>query len=114
MKIVVTGGRGYEDFDMVARVLDSLDPDEVYVGDCPTGVDAITLQWCQVSKVKRQRFKARWTEFGRAAGPRRNREMLNAAVEDEVKILVAFPGGKGTKDCTYAATRLDMIVLRVG
>lgn len=44
------------------------------------------------------------------AGPRRNRRMLASFHAD---LLVAFPGGKGTRDCVAAAGELGIEVRRV-
>ena len=43
---------------------------------------------------------ADWKQYGRGAGPIRNREMLQYSEPD---IVVAFPGGAGTADMIRAA-----------
>jgi hypothetical protein len=76
--------------------------DEVWVGDCPTGVDR-----CVRATVRSRRMlvvaHAPWDEFGTPAGPLRNSLMANAA-----DVLYAFPerhevaAGSGTWDCIRA------------
>lgn len=111
MKIVVTGGRDKKDFKNVKLVHDVLDPfrfliDKVFVGDAD-GVDKTTRKMFLDAIV----YHANWDLHGNAAGPIRNREMLEAAGKDA--IVIAFPGGRGTENCVKQAKELGMIVLRV-
>lgn len=55
-----------------------------------------------------QVYEADWGKHGRAAGPIRNRKML-----EHVELLIAFPGGRGTEDCIRAAHEQGIPVLRV-
>lgn len=111
MKIVVTGGRDYEDWAMVQEVLDRLNPSHVYVGDCPTGADEMARAWCDNNKVNYTIFVANWDKFKKAAGPLRNAEMLGKAGHEAT--VLAFPGGKGTDNCVKTAIQKNMIILRV-
>src|SRR5205814_8336119 len=65
MKIVVTGGRDYQDTNMLYDVLSTLKPTKVFVGDCPTGVDRMVSEWCDEHKVSHTIFVANWDEFGK-------------------------------------------------
>ncbi len=111
MKIVVTGGRDYEDEAMIYDVLDGLSPTTLFVGDCPTGADRVAREWAETTGVELRVFEADWTKHGKAAGPVRNGQMLNAAGPD--CFVVAFKGGRGTSDCARQAVGKNMIVLRV-
>jgi hypothetical protein len=74
------------------------------VGDCQTGVDSITKSFLETSGWPFKEFFADWAVHGKAAGPIRNREMINYGAD----LLIAFPdsGSRGTKDCaTYAASK---------
>lgn len=112
MQIIVTGGRDYTDWRAVNRVLDTLNPDRVIVGDCPTGVDKYVLQWVRKGKVDYMVYRAKWGRHGRAAGPIRNHKMVddNAIITD---LVIAFPGGNGTEDCKCYARNKGLIVLEV-
>ena len=111
--LVVTGGRDYKHEKRVHELLKRIDPEVVYVGDCPTGVDKFTRYWCDKSAVPFRVFEAQWDDFGKAAGPIRNKEMIEAAAQDVVKpILLAFPGGRGTEDCVMHAKYYKIPVLR--
>jgi len=112
--IVITGGRDYKDKKTVFKVLNVLNPQKIYVGDCPTGVDKFVLEW-QTNNMRTAllQFKADWDEHGRAAGPIRNKEMILAAKQDNFDFVIAFPGGKGTVDCVKHAKNAGFVVLRV-
>jgi hypothetical protein len=111
MKLVCTGGRDYEDHNMVADLLTTLKPEEVYVGDCSTGLDKLVVEVCQDYSIPCRVFEARWDEHGRAAGPIRNQEMIAAA--DSEALVLAFPGGRGTEDTVTRAKARNMMILRV-
>jgi hypothetical protein len=100
--LVVTGGRRFDRPEAVFAPLDSLHSKHprlfLFVGDCPGGVDLLAWRWATERGVTRRRFNAQWRRFGLAAGPRRNREMVRAAVETpaEGRGVAVFPGGRGT------------------
>ena len=89
--------------------------DEMSVGDCPTGVDELVYR---LLGDRARVFRADWDAHGRAAGPKRNGEMVRWAAEVRPSLLVAFPapGGRGTRDCIGQAVDagLHVIVEPVG
>jgi hypothetical protein len=101
MIVAVTGGRNYTDMKKVWDVLDAHlinDPDMIlHVGDA-TGLDTMALEWAVFRGVEFHRFIAEWDKYGRAAGPIRNKEMING-----VDMLYSFPGGRGTAHATSYA-----------
>jgi hypothetical protein len=111
MRIVVTGGRLFDEADYIEHVLSLLRPTQIAFGDCPTGLDAIAWEWAKGRGLPWERFEASWTEEGRAAGPRRNGRMLREFKPD---LVVAFPGGRGTIDCVRQATEMGLRVVCVG
>jgi hypothetical protein len=111
--LVFTGGRTFKDqekFNSIILVLD-LDgpgrPTEIHVGDCPTGLDYMARGVFVEARV----HVADWQKHGRAAGPIRNKAMLEAAGKHS--LLVAFPGGRGTTDCVRQAKAMGITVLKV-
>jgi hypothetical protein len=111
LTIVVCGGRRYDDGARVWRALDGLHErfGIELLGHGASGsrrfgkvvgADLHAHDWAVEVGVEVEAFPARWDDHGRAAGPRRNRRMLEAMVPD---LVVAFPGSRGTEDCVGAA-----------
>ena len=112
-RVLVTGSRHHQNPN---RVWDALDacraahPDRtmhLVVGDCPTGADKYARAWAKERKVYHTVLYADWDRYGKSAGPRRNRHMVDAFLHNE---CLAFyqPGekNKGTRHCAdYAKDR---------
>lgn len=94
MRVLVCGGRNYQDWQTVCAVLSRL-PVSVLIEGGATGADLLAYQWASQNKVPVEKFEAEWEKHGRAAGPIRNAKMLREGKPD---LVVAFPGGRGTAD----------------
>jgi hypothetical protein len=102
-RILVCGGRDYRDADAVFATLDAINavqPITQIIEGGATGADRLALAWAIKRKVEVKTFCAEWTLNGRAAGPIRNRKMLDEGKPDKV---VAFPGGRGTANMVEQA-----------
>jgi hypothetical protein len=80
-RIIVTGSRDWNDWDLLDFVLSSATelclPDVIIVhGACMTGGDAMADRWALDHGLDPERHPAEWHKFGRSAGPRRNAEMV--------------------------------------
>ena len=111
MTLVFSGGRDYRDVFVVRHILEAYATDkaQIFVGDCPTGLDAIVRTLRPDARV----FVADWSRYGRAAGPRRNAEMCAAAAAAGNAVLFAFPGGRGTADCVRQAHRYGLHIVQL-
>lgn len=105
-RVVVTGGREYDNGAAVRAVLELEPIAELAAGDA-TGADSLALTWAKHANVPHRRYAADWKKYGRKAGPIRNREMLDDFKPD---CVIAFPGGRGTDDCVKAARDRGIIV----
>jgi len=111
MRVLVCGGRGYEDWAAVEVVLRIFDPRYTTLihGACPTGADHIAesvahaLHWQRLIP-----YYADWDKYGRAAGPIRNKRML---VEGKPDVVIVFPGGNGTANMVSQAHKAGLHVL---
>lgn len=112
MRILVTGGRDFEDQALLESVLDSLQSmhhiEAVLHGDA-SGADRLAGQWAKSRNIAVEAYPADWKKFGRAAGPIRNQKML----DENPDILIAFPGGKGTADMVSRAKKAGLVVVVV-
>jgi hypothetical protein len=115
MILICTGSRDWVDAPSLMLKLDRLTSELdrkklwIYVGDCPTGADRFVREWCFLRYVPMKLFHAEWDAKGKAAGPIRNQEMVDAAKgEPGKKVCVAFRRGKrspGTDDCVARARK---------
>lgn len=113
MKVIIAGGRDFDDYDLMKRKLDHLfskrKPDEVVSGGA-RGADALGEGYSKERRIPLKIFKADWDKYGKAAGHVRNAEMAGYGTH-----LVAFWDGKsrGTKNMIETAKRkgLDVRVI---
>lgn len=106
-RVVVCGGRDYDDPDTVVRVLALLDPRTTIVHGAQRGADTLADAAARRLGLPVERHPAEWQRLGRAAGPIRNREMVAGA-----DLVIAFPGGVGTADALAAARAAGVLALR--
>ena len=110
MKVLVTGGRHYEDGVTLFRVLGEIHTSRgislLIRGDA-SGADRLAGEWADINDVPVEAFPADWKQHGRAAGPIRNREMLAR----KPNLVIAFPGGRGTADMVRQAKSAGIPVM---
>ena len=114
MRVLVTGGRLYDKRATLFRVLDRLHdrtPVSLLVVGDATGADELACHWAQERGVPIAVHRAEWEEYGKAAGPIRNRQMLHERNPD---LVIAFSGGRGTQDCVRQAVAKGVNVVRIG
>lgn len=113
MRLLVCGGRDYKDranvFALLDRIHEKVPISCVIQGDA-RGADALAKSWAVSRDVMHEDYPADWGLHGKAAGHIRNKQMLDAGHPDKV---VAFPGGKGTKNMVAQARKAGLKVLEV-
>ena len=92
IRVLVCGGRGFQDRRLVLSVVARLRPSLVIEGGA-RGADSCARWAAQRLGVPVREFPADWGRFGRRAGFLRNAQMLR---EGQPSLVVAFPGGVGT------------------
>lgn len=98
-KLIVAGGRDFNDAELMARVLIAMadvelaDKSVSIVSGMARGADALGYQFAQLHSIKCYPFAADWYKYGKNAGFVRNGEMAQIAHG-----LLAFHDGisKGT------------------
>lgn len=116
MRILVCGDRHWTDRGVIERTLSALHfqshVTEVIVGEC-YGVDTIARGVAFELGLTVRQFVADWSRWGRAAGPRRNRAMLEAQPD----LIVAFhdnlEASKGTRNMVAQARHEGVPVILV-
>lgn len=108
---IVTGGRYYKDESTVYAILSFINPDLVIQGGA-SGADLLAKKWADTNQKQVDTIEADWAKYGKAAGPYRNKQMLDKYYKTNT-VVIAFPGNRGTEDCVNQARRLGYLVLRV-
>lgn len=101
--VLVCGGRDYTDQEHIWAVLDDIHettPIAWILHGGASGADTLAGRWAQARGVSCRVFYADWQTHGRVAGMRRNQRMLDEGRPD---LVVAFPGGRGTRDMIQRA-----------
>lgn len=118
--VIVCGGRFYSDKPYLFEVLDklyaSLPEDTMLhiVEGGADGADSYARQWAYRGRKRKLRVKnttveAEWRQYGKAAGPIRNTQMLD---KYPPRFVLAFPGHKGTRDMINQATDRGIKVVK--
>lgn len=109
MRVLVCGGRDYHDWDRLRAVLDDI-PITVMVEGCARGADSLAERYATLVTIDNEHYPADWDRHGKAAGPIRNKQMLDEGLPE---LVVAFPGGRGTANMIEQAERAGVPVRRV-
>lgn len=110
MRILVCGGRDYQDQDCVGDSLERLRRAgliSLLIHGDASGADRLASQWARGAGVDQVSYPANWRAHGRAAGPMRNRRMLH---HGRPQAVVAFPGGRGTADMVEVARQAGLLI----
>lgn len=124
MKVLVFGGRDYGVMTIHDKVipnelevgylfgalsaLHSISPITTLVHGAAKGADLLADEWGYHHHISVRSYPANWGQYGRAAGPIRNQEMLDKENPDYV---MAFRGGKGTEDMVTRALKKGIKVI---
>lgn len=103
MRVLICGGRHFEDADTVHRELVRLHwqrPITVLIHGSVTGVGVAAEAWARRNGISVVRYPPNWEYFGKKAEGLRNAFMLEDSRPD---LVVAFPGGRHTADLVHRA-----------
>lgn len=111
-RILVTGSRDWTDTQTVLDALDyhTLASDTLVVGDCPTGADRIATDRWREFGGHLEVHRADWSRWGRAAGPRRNLDMVRSGAD--VCLVFIRGGSRGASHCANEAEKAKILVYR--
>lgn len=115
MRVIVCGGRDYDDRSAVYGALDALRQSVphgtlVVIQGGATGADELARDWCCTMETEYVNVPAKWSKEGKKAGPLRNQRMIDVY---EPELVLAFPGGSGTADMVWRAENACIPVRRV-
>ena len=110
MKVIIAGGRTFQDFDLLCEKVDKIlsRQDEIeIVSGTARGADKLGERYADERGYKIARFPADWSNNGKAAGFIRNEDMARYS-----NALIAFWDGKsrGTKHMIDTAYMMGLKV----
>lgn len=112
-RILVCGGRDFDNYTLVKKYMDQLTPENGVAADLiimeggAAGVDSNARRWCRENGRPCMTFQACWDYYNKAAGGIRNAWMLKFGEPD---LVIAFPGGTGTRNMKSQAESAGVIV----
>lgn len=125
-KILVCGGRDYADWFRLRDTLEKIIDERVWISEsdecgnylprvviisgAAKGADQMAIEWAVVNWCPFEEYPADWKKYGTRAGPIRNQQMLDKGKPD---LVVAFPGGNGTKDMVRRAKKAGVEVIEI-
>lgn len=113
MKVLVCGSRFFKDKKYLFLTLDRIHSirkiTAIIEGDAK-GADMLAGEWATENNIELMEFPANWDLYGKAAGFRRNIEMLN----QEPNLVVGFDPGNGTSHTLKEAVRRNIRIIVLG
>ena len=111
-RILVCGGRDFDDRNLLFEVLDGVvkgkDDVEIVSGHAK-GADTLAEEYAAENGIILSVFAPDWKKYGKAAGTMRNKDMLDYISEEE-PVVVAFWNGKskGTENSIETARKMGI------
>lgn len=109
MRVLVCGSRHYRDQERINRELSVIGNISEIVHGGARGADTCAETFARDRGLPYSRFDANWELYGRAAGPIRNRRMLEEGKPDLVVAFLA-PHSRGTKNMIEQAEKAGVPV----
>lgn len=113
MRVLVCGGRDYSDREKVIKELTLLRASRhqlIIIEGGARGADALAAEFAKNYWIPHVQYKADWEKHGKAAGPIRNKQMIEEGKPD---LVLAFPGGRGTANMIAQAKAAGIPVREV-
>jgi hypothetical protein len=115
MRVIVCGGRDYKDrtrlFETLDRIVTNRGHIDALIHGNAKGADTLAHVWALSRDITTIPVPPDWQRYGPSAGPIRNRKMIT---EHNPDLVIAFPGGKGTKNMIELAHGASIEVIEVG
>lgn len=115
MRILVCGSRNFTDYDYFWNTLNKIifsKPIEdkwIMISGMARGTDTMAVRYAEEYGMEVLKFPAKWDEHGKAAGPIRNKQMLDEGKPDMV-IAFRYPDSRGTQNMIDQATKAGVPV----
>ena len=111
MRVIITGSRDWNDPQGIENMLEMLPRSAVILQGMCRGADLMARDMAKKLGYKVEDFPADWENEGRAAGPIRNKWMLDSGCDLVIAFHYALGTSKGTKDMVRKAVAADVPVI---
>jgi YspA, cpYpsA-related SLOG family len=102
MRLLVCGGRDFNDRELMSSVLSPIARvTTILIYGAAPGADTLAAKMWKAWGCPTEAHPADWIRYGKRAGPIRNQEMLFSGID----LVIAFPGGSGTRDMVERAKK---------
>lgn len=112
-KVIIAGSRSFADYEKLKSICDSILPNQYseprisILSGTSSGSDSLGERYANERGYTLNRYPANWEQYGKAAGPIRNRQM----VEDADAAIIFWDGqSKGTKNLIEQANKRGLKV----
>jgi hypothetical protein len=110
-RVLICGARDFRDTEAIKTIVNGLKEGDVVIHGMARGADTIAGLLAEARKLEVLEFPAQWDKHGKAAGPIRNKQMLDEGKPD---IVFAFYTNKsksrGTKNMVKQARKAGIPV----
>lgn len=80
MRTIIAGCRDFYNYDVVVAAIQAAEIQiSTVLSGAAKGVDSLGAEWARKTGVPVEEYPADWFKFGKSAGPRRNKEMVDKA-----------------------------------
>jgi len=114
MRVLVCGGRDFTDRKLFNKVMRPFRKSATLIieGEChtPDNPDKMARRWAENHGIEVLAMPAEWNKYGKSAGYRRNKRMLD---KGKPQFGIAFPGGAGTDNMVKLMRSAGIPVVRV-
>jgi hypothetical protein len=103
MKVLICGDRDWDDYLKIYNRMRNIPTGSLIITGGARGADTIAYKLAQKLGFKKICIKADWKRYGLAAGPIRNRQMLDLEPELVIAFHPNIEQSLGTKNCREQA-----------
>lgn len=112
VRVLICGSRTFAEGEPIRMLLAGLERSATVIHGAAKGADSLADQFARLGGFTVEKYPARWTVDGKAAGPIRNQRMLDEGKPDVVWAFVDRPlvESKGTADMVRRAKKAGIPV----
>ena len=111
-RVLICGGVSFSDEELFDKTLDEMIDKEntILVSGHAKGADSLAEKYAEKNGIEIKVFPPEWSKYQKAAGPIRNKQMLDFISEVDDNTVIAFWDGhsKGTKHTVETAKKMGI------